>query len=202
MKPLFLVALVSLASSCGGKQAAKNIVREPSLASDSLVGGCEDLMFLPLSASVAMHFGVTEFSRTMYGSLDGSCGTRDVEVTYSGSYSIDKQTAEQKKIDASPIDLTYNKVVVKPLSDAGRDVLNNIPGGFCGHQDWKTNQDIDLTTNSTETTCPLIDLPEVQYDLVSTKDSSVRFGATGVKSAPSKMEQRPTELKGMSFNKQ
>ena len=52
------------------------------------------------------------------------------------------------------IDLSYQHVVVKPLTTAGRDTLiaMNVVGGFCGHKNWEVNVEQDLTAESTSAT--------------------------------------------------
>lgn len=199
-KSLFLSLSVFTLSSCGDEAERKveNTYRAPELQKEWR-GGCEDAGILPLSASVETSFDASNFKRNLYLSADGSCATRDVEVAYSGDYKVSEANDAQKAIDAAPIDLHYKKVVVTALTEAGKTALE--VANFCGQETYTINTAVDLTGNSKLTGCPLIDLPEVQYDIVSTEGDVLRFGATGVQSAPTNPQERPTELKGLTSNR-
>lgn len=199
MNTNFIVATALILTACSddSKDRTENTVRMPELQG-SWAGGCEDVSILPLSASAEWTLESLNFTRTAYLSMDGACATQDVMVSYKGEYSVSNGNDDQKKLNAMPIDFSYKTVVITPLTQAGADRLNI---GFCGHSDWAVNTEKDLSEKSTETLCPLIDLPQMQYDIVSTEGGILRFGQTGIgQNAPLLAEERPTALNGLNLN--
>ena len=202
MKSIQIFSLVlgmGLLASCGKdeKKKVENTYHAPDLQSE-WAGGCEAAGFLPLSASVGMSFDSLAFGRTLYLSIDNGCKVRDVEISYHGEYATSEPNDQQKAIKAVPINLSYKSVSVKALTEEGVKALSGV--NFCGVNSWTVNAAVDLTAMSTAATCFLLDLPQVQYDIVSTDGGILRFGITGVQNAPVKPEERPTELKGLTLN--
>lgn len=197
-------ALILGFTSCGtwkekAKDAVDNTNKAPELQNDWR-GNCKDAGFLPLSAAVALKFGLTDFERKLKLSGDGDCNTVDVTIKYTGTYTVGEQNETQKSLSVRPIDLRYDKVIVVALTDKGKDVLNT--ANFCGVNDWKIYEEYNLSDKSRLTGCTLIDLPETQYDVFSTSGDQLRFGQTGITSATNNPSQRPTNIEGPGLSKE
>ncbi|MBX2986374.1 MAG: hypothetical protein KF802_00620 [Bdellovibrionaceae bacterium] len=126
---------------------------------------------------------------TIYGT--DNCTEATVKVEEVGSYgNFDSIEGGNHKID-----INWKTVKITPLSDAGRDLMNNV--SFCGTDQWVTNEERDVTADTSNH--ELLDrcwtkTPRDQYDIVRIEGNKLQWGQSGISADRSTPEQRPTSI--------
>lgn len=188
-------AFAALASGCGD---AKDTVEElagsidaSELQHDFADERCREPLALKViggSKRTGYKFSGKDVTRNEQYFSEGDCKDAvAVNVVYRGSY--DKKNEIQDNVHA--IDMTFGKVLVTPLTDAGVKTLNTF--NLCGVSDWAVGREVDVTGASRDAKCPVIGTPQAIFDIYTTSDNQLFFGKgdDGDKSAA---EKRPTEI--------
>lgn len=91
------------------------------------------------------------------------------------------------------IQFTLQKASVRAKNDAGKALLNNVPpSGACGVNDWKVDEERDVTANTGEATC-WSKTPRTLFDIYTIEGTTLFLGK-GWASEKAGSDKRPREL--------
>ncbi len=151
-------------------------------------GECKKSPIISTSKRAFYKFEGNDFIKATEFSANSDCTDPVARLQYEGTFKLaDKNTPAE---NSRNLDLTYKKVVMAPLNQAGVVLLNTTI--FCGFTDWTFNTKKDLTPQSVALLCPVENVSKMRYDIIKEDDNKLFFGVSdGEASTP---DSRPQDL--------
>lgn len=161
---------------CGNtKQAVQNSLNEPKLMR-TWEAQCIGSKIAGLSEKSYLSFAGSEFRKVQTLFTNGECtGEPAAEIRYSGTFTLVDGAANDA--GGKPIDYTYNTVKVQGLTVDGRAKLEEVK--LCGVEKW-SDQEVDLSTRSADTFCPLVNVPSSVYEVYKVDADHLYVAAPGI----------------------
>ena len=186
---------LSLFVGCGNNDSVSDEVDETvgelSLR-DTWEKGCHDtgLDVFGLDSKIIHYEFGGELTKTTTLYAEDNCTNPLVEIKETGSYDV----GDQVRADVFNIDLTFDKVVVTPLNEAGKDALNTADA--CDINDWAvgTGRDVTAQTSNSPVARCWLKTPRTLFDIMQNKDDRLMFGAESAGHDKTSVETRPVEL--------
>lgn len=170
-------------------QQAVEAAKKPELQS-TFVSGCVrgSSIFGYERRSIEMNGNDVTIVTHGYGLADSACVDSAVEL---------KETGKFETGGSSPggdnIQFLLDKASIRPKSEAGRVLLNSAPpSGACGINDWKIDEERDVTAKTGEATCA-DKTPRTLYDIYAIEGTTLFLGK-GQPSDKAGADKRPTQL--------
>lgn len=178
------------------KNGVANLLKTGAIVG-SWEGPCDKSEILNLGGRASLKFSPNDFQREVQLFGNDKCESFNISVITSGEFTLGSGEGYPEKV--YPVDYHFNKVVVKPLTDAGVKALES--GALCGVKDWKVNEEKDLTSVSGKLGCVLPAMPSSVFDVVRVDDKTLKTGALGLPFAPNKAESRPKDVSNVTFTR-
>jgi hypothetical protein len=196
----FFVAGALCLTACGSDDsddvadAGRNLARAPELQG-AWVSDCDAYGPLKLSGKAFSAFEPLRYKKKIAIYSDNACATQTAEVRYTGEYKIGNSDDLPRGLNR--VDFTPKTLVVKPTSDEGAKALNALK--LCGISDWKVDASRDVSQAAKKAGCLAEKLEVAQFDVYSLDDNKLKFGSTYLLGAPTKAENRPSQLNERVF---
>lgn len=151
-------------------------------------GSCEEANLLGRSFRRSLSFmrGKLDDMFTIFE--DEKCTKAALEIEFIGDYEI----TEARQDFASPVDFSYEEVMLRPLTEDIAKALAMVR--FCGVARWKVNSPQTLTRQSESASCPIQETPLKVLDLVGMEGNVLYLGKPGMPSEGGNQRARPAEL--------
>jgi hypothetical protein len=198
---LFLCAGLGLALvGCGSDSsddvadAGRNLARAPDLQG-AWVSTCDTFGPLNLSGKAFYAFEPLRYKKKIALYDDKQCATQNAEVRYTGEFKIGN--SDDLPDGQNRVDLTPKTIVVKPTTEKGVTAFNTAK--LCGVSDWAVGVSRDVTAAAKQGDCLSEKIEATQYDVYALDDKTLKFGSAYLLGAPTKSENRPSQLNERVF---
>lgn len=196
---VFLAGALAL-TACGSDDsddvvdAGRNLARAPELQG-AWVSTCDAYGPLKLSGKAYYAFEPLRYKKKIAIYSDDACAKQTAEVRYTGEFKVGNSDDLPEGLNR--VDFTPKTLVVKPTSEEGAKALNATK--LCGISDWKIDASRDVTQAAKQGNCLAEKLEVTQFDVYSLDDKTLKFGSTYLLGAPTKAENRPSQLNERAF---
>jgi len=197
---LLIAGLAGAIVGCGSDSsddigdAGRNLARAPDLQG-AWVSTCDTFGPLSLSGKASYSFEPLRYKKKIAVFADKQCVTQNAEIRYTGEFKIGN--SDDLPDGQNRVDLTPKTIVVKATTQAGADALN--ASKLCGVSDWAVNASRDVTAAAKQGNCLAERIEATQFDVYSQSDKTLRFGSAYLLGAPTKAENRPSQLNERVF---
>ena len=172
-----LLALgVVLLNGCGKDEdpvkAADQTLDEPKLMA-TWEGPCKLKMF-DISARQVVQFSGASFQEALVGYEDDKCQKPSIQLRYQGALTL----KDEPKEGIRHIDLQYKQASLKPLSDAGKKLLEGVKA--CGIEAWEVGKRVDVTGAERGAVCKFRSIPSEDFNAVLLEGDKMYLGKAGL----------------------
>ncbi len=161
---------------CGCAEGTKNAVSNVAKAAESQGtwgSKCRssDIFDVSMKEYQQLSGEDTKLIREYY--TEDGCVEPAIRVTYEGKFLVGNEVAGLPK-ETRDIDLAYKKVLVLPITEAGKNLLETL--NLCGQNKWAVGEHQDLTDKSGEALCALNDTPYALFDIFRVENDQLTLG--------------------------